>query len=113
MSKQMRQKSVLPFRARNFANLGAANTGTIDSDQDLPALKCWNFHVVQDERRPQLLKDRCLHLHREVFCRLFEIDEFVIAGVPEVLIEPNPFRAVEKGFAGKRPALKIKKLCLI
>src|SRR5215217_8656202 len=42
--------------------------------------------------------------------RSFEVDEFVIAGITEVRVEPDPFGGVEKRFARERPALQIELL---
>lgn len=39
---------------------------------------------------------------------LGKINEFVIAGVTELIKKPNPFRRIEKRFAGQRPALKVE-----
>src|SRR6516165_6126282 len=44
---------------------------------------------------------------------LFEIDEFVVAGVAEVIEQPDPGSGIEECFAGQRPALQIELLELV
>src|ERR1700734_749834 len=44
---------------------------------------------------------------------LFEIDEFVVAGIAEMVIEPDPFRRVQDRFRGQRPAFEIELLELV
>src|ERR1700690_3917998 len=39
---------------------------------------------------------------------LFEIDEFAIAGIAEVVIEPNPFRRGQTLLRGQRPAFEVE-----
>src|SRR6516165_5495290 len=40
--------------------------------------------------------------------RSLEVDEFVVAGVAEVAVEPDPLGGVEERFAGERPALHVE-----
>src|ERR1700722_14043470 len=44
---------------------------------------------------------------------LFEIDEFVVAGIAEMVIEPDPFRRMQERFRGQRPAFEIELLELV
>src|SRR2546428_8201304 len=46
-------------------------------------------------------------------CQLFEIDEFVIASVAEVIEQPNPGGSIKECLAGQRPALQIELLKLV
>src|SRR5579863_3474439 len=44
---------------------------------------------------------------------LFEINEFVIAGIAEMIVEPDPRGRVEEGLAGQRPTLHVELLALV
>src|SRR5215469_14869201 len=44
---------------------------------------------------------------------LFEIDELVIAGIAEVIVQPDPLRRMQDRFRGQRPALEIELLELV
>jgi hypothetical protein len=43
-------------------------------------------------------------------CPLFKIDEFVIARISEMPIEPDPLGGIKEGFTGQGPALEIELL---
>src|SRR5580704_7499331 len=44
---------------------------------------------------------------------LFEINEFVVASIAEMVIEPDPFRRMQDRFCGQRPAFEIELLELV
>ena len=67
-----------------------------DLYQDLAdAERLGQLDLVDDKRLARLHQDRrlrCLDLHRDC---LFEIDEFVVAGIAEMVIQPDPFRRMQ------------------
>ena len=47
------------------------------------------------------------------FSLSLEIDKLVIAGVAEVVVEPDPFLLIEEGFAGESPTLEVEEFLFV
>src|SRR5213075_77565 len=97
MAEQMREEAVLALAPGDLVNLLAADAAVIDLDQHLPDIELRQFDLVDVERRILPDQYRSLHkvtpesLKRRRCCRLFEIDEPVIAGIAPFPVQPQPF----------------------
>ena len=96
VAEKVWQEFVRSLGGGDFVELRAANRRVKHLDQHLAdAERVRQRDLIDHERLARLRQNRSfrrLHLHAR---SLFEIDEFVIAGISEMVIEPNPFRRMQ------------------
>jgi len=104
VSEQMRQELVRALDGVDLVDLRATDARCPDPDQNLPVLEAvGQGDLVDHQRLARLDQDRRLRgLHIHDVSRLFEIDEFVVAAIAELFIEPDPLRGVQDRLGRQR-----------
>ncbi len=117
MAEQMRQELVRPLGRRDLVDLRAADRGVEHLDQHLADTELVGQRRSRRRSAARATCARIAALAVLTFMRIdrasFEVDEFVVAGVAEVLVEPDPFRRVKELFGRQRPAFEIELLELV
>src|SRR5690242_13546900 len=99
----MGQEFVGTFGSSDLIQLSAADRGIKHLHQHLPDVESvWKSDLVNEQRFSRFRQDgrlRLFYLHLPT-PPLLEINEFVVTGIAEVVIQPDPLRSVKQRLRG-------------
>ena len=111
VAKQMGEEPVRPLGGGDLVELRATNCRVEDLDQNVPDIERFgqiDSSMINGSR--DLARTAAFDFLICIVRRSLEIDELVVAGVSKVVVEPDPFRRVQDGFGGERPAFEVELL---
>ncbi|MCG3771784.1 MAG: hypothetical protein JW384_02979 [Nitrosomonadaceae bacterium] len=107
----MREELVRALGSLNFIELCSANAAEAHLHKHLSCLQLLReSHLANDEWLSAAFEDCRLELVLLHVSPLLEVDELVVAVIPELIEEPDPFILVEKRLSRECPTFKVEHL---